>query len=865
MKTWYNSSWNEVVKKLKSDFKYGLTEDKVKESREVFGDNKNLNLKNKNFIILFFKHMLKLHCVLAIFISVLLIYINNFKAAVFLCGTTVLFVLLYAFKDYKNENRLNKLRSIAPHKADVVREGKLLTLNSEELVVGDIVYVEKGDIVPADLRIMQCENLKVKESAITGDISLVEKYETKIEDKELLPSDMKNILFKSSFVIDGSAKGIVVAVGENTEIGKMTENLLKENHERTLLEENISNIINFMSKIFILCLVGIGLYAIYGKTSLSQFINLIFIIYLTIVPVHIIFIIDILSFIIRKHMKRAEITIEGLSSMQTLSEINVLLINKVGALTKESMFVSKLFCGENIIDADLENIEENKDNVDRMITIGLLCNDANVDRDGKVYKGDITERAIIEYGRKNFLYKNVLEKEQERIFTVPYDGDKKIKTTLNRIEDKYRANVVGSVDKLLERCTHIMKNGMEVEITLKDILSIRDADLALSKEGLHVIGFAYRNFNYEPSVNENIESNLVFVGLMGLNNPLKENAIESIDYCKRLAIKPVVITEDNKIAANSFGKKIGILNQNDMVLSGVEIDNMDDGDIEKVVEKVGIYSKISSKNKWKICCEFEKLGYNVAVTGNRFTDLPSFRASKIGIAAGKECTQITKNMGDIFIKDKSFMKLLALIDKGRKLIRNINNIIFFNLVISIIEFLSITTISVFFKHMSVDFTKILWINFIGLMLNSLLIYSQSENIKESTYNRVYMDKRIFNRFTSGIILYIAYVSILLITSFAIQKNKGVAVGEESLFAILYISLIIFSFYFIEIKNVVKNKISLLIFILNFILCLLLFENFHHNYLLSLNKSMWNLKITIIFLIIEMFLVKFIKGMYNIEQ
>jgi len=167
--------------------------------------------------------------------------------------------------------------------------------------------------------------------------------------------------------------------------------------------------------------------------------------------------------------------------------------------------------------------------------------------------------------------------------------------------------------------------------------------------------------------------------------------------------------------------------------------------------------------------------------------------------------------------------------------------------------------------MSVDFTKILWINFIGLMLNSLLIYSQSENIKESTYNRVYMDKRIFNRFTSGIILYIAYVSILLITSFAIQKNKGVAVGEESLFAILYISLIIFSFYFIEIKNVVKNKISLLIFILNFILCLLLFENFHHNYLLSLNKSMWNLKITIIFLIIEMFLVKFIKGMYNIEQ
>ncbi|QGU95519.1 cation-transporting P-type ATPase [Clostridium bovifaecis] len=858
MRAWYNSSWNEVVRELESDFKYGLTEDRVKQNRKNFGDNKTLNLKNKSFIILFLKHMSKLYCILGILITIFLFYTYNWKSAAFLCCTTLFSMLLYAIKDYKNENRLNNLRSITPQKADVVREGKLLNLKPEELVVGDIVCVEKGDIVPADLRIIECEELKVKESAISGDIKLVEKYETKIEDKELLPSDMKNILFKSSFVIEGSAKGIVVEVGENTEIGKITKDLLEENHEKSLLEESISDITNLMSKVFTFSIVLIGIYAIYAKINLAEFMELVSTIYLSLVPMHIMIIVALISLIVRKKMKESTIEIGELSSMQMLAQTNVVFVNKVGTLTEENMFVKKLFSDGEIMEINSESLEESKDNIDRMINIGLLCNDAKVNDAGKIDKGEVIERAIIEYGKENSLHKRILEREQERVFQVPEDWDKRVKTTLNRIEDKYRANVIGAVDKLLERCTHIMKNGMEVEITPKDIIDIRDADLALSEDSLYVVGFAYRNFGYQPSINENIESNLVFVGLMGFDNPLKENSVECIEYCKRLAVKPVVITDDNKIAANSVGKKLGILNKNDVALSGVEIDNMEDNELEKMVERVGIYSKISSKNKWKACSEFEKLGYNIAVTGNKFTDLPSFRAAKVGIATGKECTQITKNLGDVFIEDKDFGKLLSLIDTSRKLTRSIRDIILFNLVIAFIEFFSIIMVNIFFKQASIGFGEILWINFMPLVLCSLLIYTQNENIEGNSYEASYIDKRIFNKFNSGIILYIICVTALSVIGLIIQGKKGMFTGNIIIFTILNISPIMFSFYFVKLKDVIKNKMSSLIMVLNVIFYGVFFKISYSDYLMNLNKLLWDLKVIIVFLLIHIFLIKFIK-------
>lgn len=858
MKNWYNYSWNDVVKELDSDSRYGLTIDKIKKNTEKFGNNKTLNLKSKSFIILVLKQIIKVYSISSMLLCILLFKTRSFKMAVFLLAITSICIMIYSIKDYKNQNKLNNLRKIAPIKADIIRDGKTNTINAEELVVGDIVYLEIGDIVPADLRIIEYDNFKIRESAITGDNKIVDKYETKIEEKEILPSEMKNMVFKSSFVMEGEAKGIVVEVGENTQIGSITKDLLKENYETNIVEKNISKMVNILSIIFILCSLIIVLLGFYNKISFQKSIQLVSLVYLTMVPMQIMIIISLISFIIKNKMKKRKIEFGGLSSMQILSSTNVLLFNKVGALTEERMYIKTFFSNGKIIEANSQEIEENKDNIDRILNIGVLCNDARVNNEGEVKKGDLVERAFMIYGKRNQLYKNSLEMQQERIFQSPFDFDKKIKTTVNKIDDKVRANVVGAVDKLLERCTHIMKNGIEVEITSKDIENIKNADLKLSNESLYIVGCAYRNFKYQPSINENVESNLVFVGLAGFENPPKEQSIQWINYCRRLAIKPIIITNDNKITAEAVGKKINILNKNDLVLSGVEIDNMDNEQLEKFVEKVGVYSKISEKVKLRIANQFKKLGYKLAIMGNRFTDLPSFRVAHVGIAFGENITNIARKLADIVIEENDFIKVLKLIEDSRKLLKNIKNILVFNLVIAIVEFTTILASNIVNKGIVINFTQIVFINFVTLILNSLFLYSQTDNIEGNRYETVNIDRSIFNNFKSGIILYIVFATIAPIVAFIMQNKVNHFIGPVSMFTVLNFSSLIFTFYFLRIKKVIKNKLSIAIFLLNISSYLIFLRILDFNIITTLNGIFYSSKVVVVILLLEVFLVKCIK-------
>lgn len=779
MKYWYNLSSNDVIKELKSHKEKGLTKEQQEENRELFGDNETLNLKYNSFVILFLKNIAKLYCILGLLLGFLALYKNEYYSAIFLYAATFFSLLFYTVEDYKNNNRINNLKGITPIKASVVREGKEDNISPEDLVVGDIVYIKRGDIVPGDLRLIVCDDLKIKESAITGNSEVIEKYETKIEDRDILPSEMKNIAFKSSFVMDGWGKGIAIAVGDNTEIGKVTKDLLHENNHK---EKHISSRA-----------------ATYTIAACN----------------HITAIISFISLIIKKEMKKINVEFRELSSIEKLAGTDVVIINKIGSLTEDYMYIKRFFTNGKTLDKTSNIMEENKDNVNRMLNIGLLCNDYKLVKDGQP-KGNIVERSIIIYGEGNSLEKRLLEKEQQRILDIPYDNDKRIKTTLNKVEDKYRANVVGAVDKLLERCTHIMKSGIEVEISAEDVKNIKDGDLELSKESLYVIGLAYRNFNYEPTINENIESNLVFVGLMAFENPIKENLIDAMDCCKGLAIKPVIITHDNKIAAESAGKNLGILNKNDMVLSGVEIDNMEDEELGKFVEKIGVYSRISSKNKRNIVREFKKLGYNVAVTGNKFTDIPSFRAGNIGIASGEDCTKIAKEFGDVFIDDMDFLKLLSSIDKSRKITKSIENIIFFNLVIVIIELLSLVVCIPWFNSSFISLKDILFNNFITLTLSSLLIYNNKDNIQGQNYQWESIKEGIFKRFNSTIVMYIIFITTALSITTIFQSKKGYLIEGVSYFTILNVSSIAFTFYFVKLRDVIKNKLSIIVLLLNII-------------------------------------------------
>ncbi|MGY0372423.1 P-type ATPase [Clostridium sp. JNZ J1-5] len=859
MKAWYNHSWSDVVKELNSDIKYGLTEKGVEESRNSFGDNRSLNLKNKSFSILFLKQLIKSYSIIGIIICVLLFYLKEIKLPIIILGIIIFCSAFYALKEYNNHNKLNYITKITPKKALVLREKKIFNVNPEELVVGDIIYLEKGDIVPADIRIIECENLKVRESAITSDNQIVEKYETKIEDREISLSEMKNMVFKSSFIMDGTGTGIVVQVGDNTEIGSITKDLLENNLSRSVIEENVSKIVKYPAMVFFIVAALICAYGFYYKLDMKNIIRILTLGYLTMVPMEIVLSVGLISFAIKRKKKKDGIELEGLSSMQLLAGTSVMLFDKVGTLTEEHMYIDSFFSNGKIIKLNSSDLEENKDNIDRILNIGLLCNDGKVDNDGNIVKGSLIEKAIIRYGKGNLLNKKTLDVEQERIFQIPFDLDKRVKTTLNKIDDKYRANVVGAVDKLLERCTHIMKNGIEVEITPKDIVEIRDADLSLSLNALNVIGLAYRNFNYQPSPNENIESNLVFVGLIGLENPTKEDSIEDVMYCKSLAIKPIVMTDDNRITANAFGEKIKILNKNDLVLSGVEIDNMNEDELEKFVEKVGVYSKISPKIKFRIVEGFKKLGYDLTITGNRFTDLPSFRAAHVGIATGKECTKIAKKLSDVYIQDNNLFKILSLIEESRKVIQCIKNIIIFNLISVLIQVFSIFIINnIIDNTLTVNLISIGLINFFTLTLSSILIYTQHNNIENNRYENIKINKKIFKDYTSGLIMYVIFLVASVGITFYLGNVKSDILGKINMFTILNLNTTIFAFYFMEFKDVIRNKMSILVIAINLIIYGVTLKVLYISNTILLKNIFWELKILLIALILQIIFLRFIK-------
>lgn len=856
---WYNYSWNDVVRELRSDVNKGLSKENIEENRKKYGRNNTLNLEIKSGAFLFVKQIINIYAITGLGICFLLFFTGEVFLASIISSISLLCVILHTAKDYNNEKNLKELDKIIPKDAVVKREGKVQKIDCEELVIGDIVYIEKGDIVPADLRLINCEELNIKESALTGDNSIVEKYSTKVEDREISLSEMKNMAFKSSFVIDGSAVAIVTAIGENTEIGKITKGLLQGKHERNVLEKNISKIVNILTVIFYSFSFLVAIYSFYRKKHVEDIISLTSSIYLTVVPLQTILIVGIISLMVKKKMKNQGVDFKGLSSIQRLSNTNIIFVDKVGTLTENKMYVSKVYTNGKIFEDNYEQSEENKDNMDRILNIGLLCNDVKRDIDGDGLKGDLIEVSLVNYGFKKSVDKRIMDKEQERVLQIPYDRDKRIKTTLNKIEDKYRANVKGAVDKLIERCTHIMKNGIEVEITDKDIREIRNADLIMSKESLYVEGFAYRNFNYEPSANENIESNLVFVGLIGFENPIKEDAINDLNYCKSLAIKPMLITDDNKITAEAFGRKIGILNKKDIVLSGVELDYMEEKEFEKYVERVSIYSKISSKNKWKVSSVFKKLGYNLTVTGNKFTDAPSFRIAHVGVAAGKRCTNITKKLGDIYIEDNDFMKLLSVIEESRKLMKVLKEEVRFVLTVALGEFISLVLPAILGYKPVINPTKLILINFITVSLSAICIYSQCHNITIKNYERESLDKTVFKSLTSSMIMFGGLTGLLTTVALTLGNKNNLLLGSANTFIILNLSPIILSHYFLEVKKCLKNKLTILIFILNLIISMLLFSiNFNKEIVLFILNDLSNLKMMIIIMLIQIISVIFMK-------
>ncbi|MDD3223833.1 MAG: cation-transporting P-type ATPase [Clostridium sp.] len=844
MTDWYNLAWNDVVNLMQSNENRGLSDEEVILNREKYGQNKIEGIPRKKIVVYILKNIFQPWVIFNLSGSIIYLLLGECVNFEILFAILIINLIMIIKDKYKEQRGLNNFEKFNTGTCTAIRNGNLTVIKNEEVVVGDIVVYKKGDIIPADLRIMDCEDLTAGEEAVTGDNNTVEKYSAKLMEYDLSLSEMRNILFKSSIIRSGSGEGIVVASGMNTEIGKFMQTLLELEGRENKFYIGIQYVLNVMS---IIGFCGAALIFV-NKGNFENVVTG----FISSVPFEIILLINIIYYIVKLIYKSKGIYFKDISKIQTISNLDVLVSKKEGIFTKNYVAVKKIYDTENIQDWKKE-LKPN-DNFNRILEISTLCNDLSSISDNT----DIVENALLRFGKDNGMIKANIEFKQKRMFKLPYDKEKRITTTVNRVERNYRAYVRGAVDVLINECTQIMKNGIEKEITKEDIEEIKAADMQMSNECLNVIGLAYRNFSYRPSVNENIESNLVFAGLVGLENPVKEEMNISINRSKLIALKPVVYTEDSKLTAQAYGVKTGILNIGDMAISGIEIDNMANGEFERNIEKVGMFSRILSSHKMKIINAYKSLGYSTAITGEKLMDLPSLKIADLSIAIGKHCGNTVKKISDVYAESIDFKQIVDNVFESRSIVNCINEIVKLICTFSLSQFVLFVLSMTFYKQNFIDFNQIMWMNIMNSMLISLGVFLCRKTLIIETDEKISLNKENYKNKVGSILFNSILLALFCIVDFNFQTGDSLYLKGMGVFAVMCTGQAILSFKMKFFKNIYFDIIVLLYVFFNY---MLIDTSFGSNILGFNTMGYYNKLVFILTIIIYMFFM-LIKGFFT---
>lgn len=747
MNFYCNNPWKVAVEKLGSNIQKGLREDECATRRKYYGNNKiNLPYGNKG-VIGYVKGIASLYMLINILIASLLIYSEEYIMGIIVFGILVINIIFRGLHLYNKKKQVEFLQNINYTTVSVIRDGVEKLVKAEELVVGDIVFFRSGSLIAADMRVIRAHDIKVDEKNITGETFLKDKYESKIDGNISSVGEMKNILFKGSIIRDGEGAGIVISTGENTQLGKLLAMLNYANNNKHTLGKKITSKVNkiyfgFIGIIALLSIVSIG-------QTIDSLLRGLFI--LGILPVE--FITYIYVRILKGDLNREGIELINVSTLDLINELEILFLDKIGSITSEKMVVSGIYSNNQIYNKD--EVDYKKDiNINRLMDIILLCNNATYNITDDTGKGDLCEVAYLSFAAQNRIYKSLLDGRNKRIFEVPMDSDKRMLTTLNKSKKGYRANVKGDVDAVLDRCTHIMVEGVEKELTDEEIERVKAVDFNFSIEGLKTQGIAYRSFNYQPSKSENIESNLVFVGIIALENPFNEDVDKQIAHIRSRGIVPILFTDDNKITATVIGQKAGIVSDNGSVISGVELDSLTGEELIDVLSKTKVFSRVNPEIKGKIVGLFSKDGYGVGASGETLGDLSSLSISKVGIGKGK-APEIVKKVSDVFIRENYLNKFLMLFDVAKEFKKNLEST--FKLVISTIfaQGIILSIMPLILGEVGIDVIPLLLIN--ALILLPLLLATLIKGMKKESIRKTIIRTSI-------------WTLIPLISSYMIKKE-----------------------------------------------------------------------------------------------
>ncbi|MCS7124173.1 MAG: cation-translocating P-type ATPase [Candidatus Bathyarchaeota archaeon] len=742
-KPWHALEIQEVMEAFETSPK-GLTSAEASKRLQKYGYNELVERKRITPLQIFLNQFKDVFMIMLLIAIVFAVAVGWFKGGEFeeyidaiTIGAIVALNAVVGFvQEYRSEKAIEAMKKLAAPRARVLRDGKETVISAREIVPGDIIVLEAGDRVPADARLFEVVDLKTEEAALTGESTPVDKSTSVIDEKTPV-SDRRNMVFMGTHTIYGRGKAVVVATGMSTEFGKIAEMVQTVEEEETPLKQKLERFAKKLATIIVIaCFIIFILEVIREGTRLENVLRMFMTavaLAVSAVPEGLPAVVTVCLALGARELAKKNAILRRLSSAEALGATTVICSDKTGTLTKGEMTVRKIYVGSKLIDVTgvgydakgefLLNGEpvdvKSDDDLRLLLGAATLCTNAYYD--GKNVIGDTTEGALIVAAAKAGILKENLEKMYPRIHEVPFTSERKRMTTIHKSSNgKFFAYMKGAPEVVLNRCTHVLTDGKIITLNGKRKREILEVNEKMAKDALRVLGVAFKELdriNPDKFDVDELESNLVFVGLLGMIDPPREEAKLAVKKCDEAGIKTIMITGDHKLTAVAVAKDLGILktgegDNSDLVLTGAELDAMSDEEFEKIVEQVVVYARVSPEHKLRIVKALKKRGHIVAMTGDGVNDAPALKQSDVGIAMGITGTDVTREAADIVLADDNFATIVTAVEGGRGIYDNIRKFSFFLMRCNFDELALIGTFALLGLELPLTAPMILWLNLV---------------------------------------------------------------------------------------------------------------------------------------------------------
>ena len=726
----YKGSLNEVIKKHETDAKRGLTSSEAKTRLEKYGPNAIESSNKKSLLSKIIEQIADPMVILLIIAAIVSAFTGDVVECVIIVAIVVINAIMSIIQEGKAEDSVAALQKMSSPEATVIRDGKRGHVKAEELVPGDIVVIETGDIIPADMRLVESSNLKIDESSLTGESVAVEKDASFETDEEVGIGDRENYAHSSSIVTYGHGIGLVTSTGEETEIGKIATSLEAVEDKETPLQRQLKNLSKLLAiLVVVVCIAVFALgYFRTGDDLLETFMVAVSLA-VAAIPEGLTAVVTIVLSIGMNRMADRKAIVKNLLSVETLGSTTVICSDKTGTLTQNEMTITKIFTNDEEYEVegsgykpegDIRNenkeVVESNDQIKLLMTIASLCNDANLTRDGEEYKitGDPTEGAMLTFAEKWNINQENLNDKHPRLQEIPFDSSRKMMTTFHELDGKYYALTKGAPDVVMSHSSNIIINGEMQDFTDDYRKKLADKNNDLASQALRVMAYAFRPLETldQDLTTENIEKDMIFVGLTGMIDPARPEAKAAVAECHASGIDVIMITGDYFETALAIAKDLGIASSRDQAMQGSELNDKTHEEIREIVKTKRIFARVSPENKVQLVKALEANDNVVAMTGDGVNDAPAIKNADIGVSMGITGTDVAKDASDMILVDDNFATIVNAVEEGRVIFSNIKKFVSFLLSCNIAEVLIVFLSILFGLPSPLTPIQLLWLNLV---------------------------------------------------------------------------------------------------------------------------------------------------------